>query len=116
MVRENKIQASCFQWFHNQITINEPNCIMFSVPNELAGTNNIAMMNAKPMGLISGVSDTIIVINNVVIFCEFKNDKGNQSKEQIKFEKKVSKHHEYWLIRDLEDFKTKINEVRVKNI
>jgi hypothetical protein len=116
MVRENKIQASCFQYFHNEITINHPNCIMFSVPNELAGGNKMAMMNAKAMGLISGVSDTIIVLNHIVIFCEFKTDKGNQSEEQIKFEKRVNKYHHYWLIRDFETFKLKINEVRFKNL
>jgi hypothetical protein len=91
---------------------------MFSVPNELAGTNKMAMMNAKAMGLTSGVSDTIIIINDIVIFCEFKTDKGIQSLEQIKFENRVNKYHQYWLIRDLETFKLKINEIKsgVKNL
>lgn len=112
MARENKIQASCFQYFQNEITIKNPNCVMFSVPNELAGENKMAMINAKAMGLTSGVSDTIIVINDIVIFCEFKTDKGNQSEAQKKFEKRVNKYHQYWLIRDLETFKLKINEIK----
>jgi hypothetical protein len=91
---------------------------MFSVPNELAGGNKIAMKKAKAKGLVSGVSDTIIVLNHIIIFCEFKTQKGNQSEAQIKFENRVNKYHQYWLIRDFETFKLKINEIKsgLKNL
>jgi len=63
----------------------------------------------KQVGLLAGASDTIIVIENRVIFCEFKDEKGRQSDKQIDFQQRVeSLNHEYWIIRSLEEFKLKL--------
>ena len=109
-MKENKIQSECFQWYHNNYCLkhHNPRGIMFSVPNELAGTNKIAMMQAKAMGLVSGVSDTILILpNGTLLFCEFKDAFGKQSDKQKEFEAIVSNlGFEYKLIRNLEDFKT----------
>ena len=111
-MKENKIQSNCFQWYWNNYCLkhHNPRGIMFSVPNELAGTNKIAMMQAKAMGLVSGVSDTIIILpNGKIIFCEFKDEKGKQSDKQIEFEEIVSNlGFTYVLIRSLEQFKKTI--------
>ena len=111
-MKENKIQSICFQWYWNTYCLkhHNPRGIMFSVPNELAGTNKIAMMQAKAMGLVSGVSDTIIILpNGKIIFCEFKDEKGKQSDKQIEFEEIVSNlGFTYVLIRSLEQFKKTI--------
>lgn len=111
-MRENKIQAECFQWFNNNFCLkhHKPRGIMFSVPNELAGTNKIAMMQAKAIGLVSGVSDTIILLpNGKILFCEFKDEKGRQSDKQKEFEKIIiDLNHTYILIRNLNDFKNEI--------
>lgn len=109
-MKENKIQANCYQWYHNNYCLkhHNPRGVMFSVPNELAGTNKIAMMQAKAMGLVSGVSDTIIILpNGNIIFCEFKDATGKQSDKQKEFESIVTNlGFEYKIIRNLEDFKT----------
>lgn len=111
-MKENKIQANCYQWYHNNYCLkhHNPRGVMFSVPNELAGTNKIAMMQAKAMGLVSGVSDTIIILpNGNIIFCEFKDATGKQSEAQIIFETKIiNLNHEYILIRNEEEFKNAI--------
>jgi uncharacterized protein (DUF1697 family) len=109
-MKENKIQANCYQWYNNNYCLkhHNPRGIMFSVPNELAGTNKIAMMQAKAMGLVSGVSDTIIILpNGNIVFCEFKDATGKQSEKQKEFESIVTNlGFEYKIIRNLEDFKT----------
>jgi hypothetical protein len=83
---------------------------MFSIPNE--GKNAIEQIRKKQMGMLPGASDTIIVLDNKVIFCEFKDEKGRQSDKQKDFEQRVlSLKHEYWVIRSLDEFKTKINMI-----
>jgi hypothetical protein len=50
------------------------------------------------------------VLENRVIFCEFKDAKGKQSDKQKDFQERVQLlNHEYWLVRSLDEFKTKIN-------
>lgn len=109
MRQENKIQAQCYQWFNNNYCLkhHNPRLIMFSIPNELAGKNAIATMQAKAMGLKAGVSDTIIILpNGKIIFVEFKDPKGKQSDQQKDFENTVTNlGHEYYLIRSFEQFK-----------
>lgn len=114
---ESKIQAKCYQWYNNAFCLkhHNPRGVMFSVPNELAGSNSIAMMQAKAIGLTSGVSDTIVILpNSKILFIEFKDEKGRQSDKQKEFETTVKKlGHEYFLIRDFETFKALIYEKNV---
>ena len=111
-MNESKIQATCYQWYNNTFCLkhHNPRGMMFSVPNELAGTNKVAMMQAKAIGLTAGVSDTIIILpNSMLLFCEFKDYKGVQSERQKYFESQVKEHgYEYILIRDFETFKSEI--------
>lgn len=111
---ESKIQAKCYQWFNNTYCLKHhyPRGIMFSVPNELAGSNSIATMQAKAIGLTSGVSDTIAILpNGKILFIEFKDDKGRQSEKQKDFESIIiNLNYEYHLIRDFETFKSLIHE------
>lgn len=112
-MNESKIQAECYHWYNNNFCLkhHNPRGIMFSVPNELAGANKIAMMQAKAIGLTAGVSDTILILpNGKLIFCEFKDAKGVQSEKQKEFEKQVQAHgFDYILIRTLDDFKNQIS-------
>lgn len=112
-MNESKIQAECYQWYNNNFCLkhHNPRGMMFSVPNELAGANKIAMMQAKAIGLTAGVSDTILILpNSKLIFCEFKDAKGVQSEKQKEFEKQVQAHgFDYILIRTLDDFKNQIS-------
>lgn len=106
---ESKIQSECFIWYNNTycLTFHEPRGLMFSVPNELGGRNAISTALAKSTGLMSGVSDTIVILpNGRLIFVEFKTAKGVQSKSQIEFEKRVTAHgYDYYIVRSLEEFK-----------
>ena len=103
---ESKIQQDCIMYFRNTYCLkhHEPRCMMFSVPNE--GKNAIEQMRKVQIGMLSGVSDTIIIMPNRVIFCEFKDDKGKQSDKQIDFQNRVELlGFEYWVVRSLEEFK-----------
>lgn len=110
MTSENIIQAEIFKWFNNNICLgnHDPQCIIFSCPN--GATRNIReAVLLKATGVVSGVSDLIIVKQNEIIFVEVKTETGKQSKEQKEFQKKVEKlGFKYLLVRSLEEFKQKI--------
>lgn len=51
-----------------------------------------------------GVSDLICVKSGVVVFCEIKTEKTNQSKDQKEFEQCVKdRGGEYFVLRSIED-------------
>ena len=107
------------QWFTNNYCLDfqKPQCVIFSVPNELAGSNAMATMQAKSGGLLAGVSDLIILIPNKIIFVEVKTETGTQKDPQIKFEKNVNNlGFDYWLIRSFNDFELKIKKELYYNI
>jgi len=100
MQSEANLQAKCIMEFRNRFSrVNcEPKCIIFSVPNE----NNYHKINT---GVLSGVSDTIAILPNRVIFIEFKTEIGIQSDKQKKFQREVeSLGHEYFLVRSESEF------------
>ncbi len=102
---EARIQQEICMWMRNTYCLNhhDPQCQIFSVPNE--SSNVIEQIKKKGTGMMAGVSDLILVLPNKVIFCEVKDAKGKQKPAQIEFEKKVvALHHEYWLVRSLEQF------------
>jgi hypothetical protein len=112
MKAENKLQAECYSWYNNTYCLkhHNPRGLMFSIPNELAGTNKIGMMQAKATGLLSGVSDTILILpTSELIFIEFKTEIGIQSDAQKEFESRVKEHgYRYELVRSVEQFKNLI--------
>jgi hypothetical protein len=102
MKAENKIQQEIVQWFRANYY---KKGVIFSVPNERAG-GYLAMKDLLLTGLLSGVSDLIVVLPNKVLFVEVKNEIGTQKPNQIKFEKNVQElNHEYHLVRSLLEFK-----------
>lgn len=102
MKAENKIQQEIVQYFRKTYY---GKGIIFSVPNERAG-GFMAMKDLLQTGLLSGVSDLIVVLPNKVMFVELKNAKGKQSDKQKRFELGVKNlGHEYHLVRSLEEFK-----------
>lgn len=82
--------------------------MIFSVANELAGSNKIAMMQAKATGLVAGVSDLIVITpSGKLLFIELKTEKGVQSQVQKDFEQRVTAlGFAYHLIRSLTEFKS----------
>lgn len=79
---EAQIQGQCVEWFRWKY----PDYLMFSVPNESAYKRSSYFSS---LGMLNGVSDTIVVLPEKVLFVEFKTPKGKQRPEQVDFEKKV---------------------------
>ena len=97
---ESDIQVACVSWFR----MTYPQYLCFSVPNGGA-RNAIVAANLKREGVLAGVADIIILIQDNILFVEMKTAKGQQSKLQKDFEKKVNTlGFGYVICRSLQDF------------
>jgi hypothetical protein len=110
MKTEAKIQQECVVWFRNNFQRKGVDKgIIFSVPNERKSYMEIKDLLLT--GLLSGVSDLIVILQGKVIFFELKNEKGKQSDKQKIFQKQVENlGFNYYLIRDFESFKNIIEK------
>lgn len=98
-MKECDIQKSCVNWFRNTY----PECVIFSVPNEGCYRRKNYF---ESLGMLSGVSDTIVIMPNKVLFVEFKTLKSYQRKEQRDFENRcLELGFSYYVCRSLEQFK-----------
>jgi hypothetical protein len=107
---EAKIQQEIFMYVHNKYCLSnqKPRHVIFSVPNE--SINKKESMQKKAMGMISGVSDLIWIMPDVILFIEVKTEIGRQSENQIRFQSTIENMgYKYLLVRSLEQFKTKIS-------
>jgi len=103
MKAENKIQQEIVKFFRSNFY---GKGIIFSVPNERKG-GYMAMKDLLLTGLLSGVSDLVVILQGRVLFVEVKNSIGRQSDKQKRFEKQVSElGYKYYLVRSLEEFKS----------
>ena len=112
MNKEDALQAKIVVWFKNNYQMHGKGLI-FSCPN--GGTRNIVeAKKLKETGLMAGVSDLIVLLENKILFVELKIEKGIQSDAQRLFETRIiNLGYEYHLIRDLETFKSLIYEKNV---
>ena len=104
---ENNIQQSIVTYFNNTYCLkhHNPRSIIFSVPNGSNRSMQEAIM-LKATGLLSGVSDLILIHNGRVVFIEVKQPTKKQQPSQIDFQNRVSNlGFEYQIIRSLEEFK-----------
>ena len=102
---ESKIQQQIVMWYRNNFCLkhHEPRHLIFSVPNE--SKSKIETLQKKSIGMLSGVSDLIIVKPNEVIFVEVKTEIGVQSKSQKIFQKAIELlGFKYFLVRSLKEF------------
>lgn len=106
---EHEIQKSVVRWFKK----NYPNYIIFSTNNEATFKNQYFLES----GVLSGVSDLVVILPNKVLFVELKTERGKQSKSQKEFEVKIkSLNYNYYIIRNLENFKELIKSIlEIKN-
>lgn len=108
-MKESKVQASCVKWFTNNYCLkhHNPKYICFSVPNEAIQKMAWKQINTfKAMGLKSGVSDVIVLLEGKVLFVEFKSAKGTQTPKQRDFQQGVELlGFEYHICRSLDQFK-----------
>jgi len=96
---EFDLQSGCVYWFRK----NYRNSLIWSTPNEAAATR---AAHFRKLGMLAGVSDTVIVMPNRVLFVEFKSEDGCQSREQKAFERKIRRlGFEYHVVRSEEQFK-----------
>jgi len=108
---EAAIQQSCVIWFRNNYQRKGiDKGIIFSVPNERAG-GFMAIKDLLLTGLLSGVSDLIVVLQGKVLFIEMKDHKGTQKPNQKRFQYLVEKlGFPYYLVRTSERFKEIIKQ------
>lgn len=97
---EEDIQTACVQWFRLAF----PHYLCFAVGN--GGSRNfLEAVNLKRSGVLSGVSDLIIIANRAVLFVEMKTKTGRQQPNQKKFQADVERlGFEYKICRSLQDF------------
>lgn len=134
IITEAKIQSSAVQWFKNTYCLkhHDTRMAIFSVPNEISMEIRGALLSTrlplktvdsiiatitqkmKNMGMMSGVSDTVVVLPNKTLFVEFKTQSGRQFDKQKDFQKTVTDlGHQYHVVRSLEQFKEIIeNEIK----
>lgn len=110
MKQEAELQKSIVNYIHQ----NYPQLLVFSVPNESTYRRRNYF---HQLGMLSGVSDLILVFLNTVLFIECKAPRGRQSIEQINFQKRVEAlGFKYYIIRDLEELKELLNnEINIIN-
>lgn len=108
-ILENAIQQEIFIYFNNKycLKIHNPRRIIFSVPNDTK--DFLELKRKKNTGLLSGVSDLIIITEKASFFLEIKTETGVQSDSQKDFQQRVeSLGYKYFVARSLEDFKTNV--------
>lgn len=103
---EENIQTACVDWFR----LAYPRYIVFATPN--GGSRNVVeAANLKRSGVLSGVSDLIIVASHAVLFVEMKTKTGTQQASQKKFQADVERlGFEYKICRSLPDFQRTVEK------
>lgn len=97
---EDDLQKAMVQYFR----YTHPNDIIFAVPN---GGARAARTGAilKATGVLSGVSDLIVVMKGKVLFIEVKTPTGKQQETQKIFQKMIEMQGlPYHLVRSLDEF------------
>lgn len=104
---ENKIQGEIFMWYWNNYCLPSctPRCLMFHVPNQ-------NQHKLKNIGVLSGVSDLVMIHKGELYFVELKTPEGSQSPKQKEFERHVNDcFHTYLIIRSLQEFQNFIADL-----
>lgn len=86
--------------------------VCFSIPNHGMRSPRLGAYY-KAEGLLPGVADLFILstTKNKGIFVEVKSQKGKQQETQKQFQNDCKVHgYDYWLIKSLDEFLTKLNE------
>lgn len=111
---EGAIQSQCVAHFHN--TYPEYRGLYFCVPNENSRGDSNSATGAirRSMGVVKGVSDTLMLIPRGGwhgLCIEYKSDIGRQSPAQVEWQSKVeAQGYRYEVVRSLEEFKELIKE------
>lgn len=99
--QEESLQQACIQWFVTQYP--KYNKCLFHVQQK--ARNSIEGAKFKKNGVVSGVSDLVLVSKSGVYFIELKTKTGKQSKEQEAFQAQMAvMGQNYVVIRDIYEF------------
>ena len=113
-IPEGAIQSQCVAHFHN--TYPEYRGLYFCVPNENSRGDSNSATGAirRSMGVVKGVSDTLMLIPRGKwhgLCVEYKRLDGYQSQAQKEWQSKVeAQDYRYEVVRSLEEFKKLIKE------
>jgi hypothetical protein len=100
---EYLIQCDIIEWFRKTY----PNWIIFSTNNEACFSRK---EKYKKSGLLSGLSDLVIVTDKETVFIECKSLTGRCSKEQKEFQQKLTElNHKTYVVRSIEAFMAIVN-------
>lgn len=117
-ISEASLQISCVKWFRLQYP--DIGFLLFSVPNG-GFRNAIEASNLKRQGVVSGVSDLILLIPDKdiggVLCLELKVGRNNQTELQEQWESMAVKYgNTYVVIRSLEEFIDVVEKYLKKNL
>ena len=108
MKSEQQIQSECVTWLWN--THPETRGLFFAVNNN--SEHAVRALQRRAVGLVPGVSDTILLWKGKAYLIEFKTDTGRQSKAQKVWEEKVvGEGFGYFVVRGLGEFKMLIGGI-----
>lgn len=111
---EGRIQAECFAWFWNEYP--QYRKLLFHIPNENDRSDSNIIQGAirKSLGVVSGVSDLILMLQRGgygALCIEMKDEKGKQKPMQAEWQTLVeAQGYRYVICRNLEQFKIIIKE------
>lgn len=106
---EEELQQKCVVWFHNSYPLYRG--LLFHVPNGGRRTGREGK-KFKQMGVIPGVADLILLVNNTAYLLELKDEKGRQSKAQREWQDTVTGNgYVYLVLNSLEKFKREVGEI-----
>ena len=111
---EGRIQAECFQWFHN--TFPQYRGLLFHCPNENDRADSSPIQGAirKSLGVWPGVADLICLIprrGHGALLIEMKDEHGTQKPAQKVWQEAVeAQNYVYKICRSLEQFKAIVGE------
>lgn len=111
---EENLQHDSWVYFKNTYGLkhSNPRYEFVCIPNELSRGN----IKARMMGIRNGASDSFLIMQNKVVFIEFKTLIGKQRIEQLDFQLSVEKlGHEYYIVRTLEQFKELCTSLHSQN-
>lgn len=105
---EHQIQAQIIAYWNTNYP--QYRKCLFHVNNKAKDSLEGARM--KTLGVVSGVSDLVLLAPSAVYFIELKDDKGKQSDHQKAFQQQAeSLGHNYRIIRSLSEFQDLLSTI-----
>ena len=108
---ESRLQQTCKRWF--DIQYRPYSCLLFAVPNG-GGRSRIEASIMKGEGVVSGVSDMLLLVPNThyhALCIEMKTETGRQSLNQKAWQQMVEEvGYMYVVVRSFEQFKEVVDD------